>query len=157
MSRKAHTIQHGGGSADALTSSKKTCRTCQQAKPLDAYRGTRSKCLACEHASKRAWYAAQAIKPHQTPEGKAYFRDWYAANAESVKARAVEWAKANPDKRREVCRENMARQRGKLNDAYVRRMLAQSIGLQSASIPQPLVEAQRELLKIKRYIREHSI
>ena len=51
----------------------------------------------------------------------------------------------------------MRRQRNKLNDAYVRRMLAQSVGLKAADIPQPLVEAQRELLKIKRYIREHSV
>ena len=29
--------------------------------------------------------------------------------------------------------------------------------VKAADIPQPLVEAQRELLKIKRYIREHSI
>lgn len=135
----------------------KTCRTCNQPKPADAYRGTRSMCLACEHARKREWYAAQAIKPHQRKDMQAYYRQWYAANAESVKARAVEWTKANPGKRRAVCRENMARQRGNLNDAYVRRMLAQSIGLKSADIPKPLVEAQRELLKIKRHIREHSV
>ena len=135
----------------------KACRTCDQPKPADAYRGTRSMCLACEHARKREWYAAQAIKPHQREDMKAYYIQWYAANAETVKDRAVKWAKANPDKRRDVCRQNMARQRGKLNDAYVRRMLAQSIGLKAADIPQPLVEAQRELLKIKRYIREHSI
>lgn len=135
----------------------KTCRTCNQTKPADAYRGTRSMCLACEHTRRREWYAAQAIKPHQREDMKAYYRQWYAANAESVKARAAEWAKTNPNKRRDVCRENMARQRGKLNDAYVRRMLAQSIGLKAADIPQSLVEAQRELLKIKRYIREHSV
>lgn len=88
---------------------------------------------------------------------KAYYRQWYAAHAESLKARAVEWTKAHPDKRRDVCRGNMARQRAKLSDAYVRRMLAQEMGLRSKDIPQPLVEAQRELLKIKRYIREHSI
>lgn len=135
----------------------KTCRTCNQSKPLDSYRGTRSMCLACEAARRRAWYADQPVKPHQTAEGKQYFQNWYAANAEHVKASAVQWAKDNPDKRGDICRENMARQRQKLNDAYVRRMLAQSIGLKSAEIPQPLVEVQRELLKIKRYIREHSI
>jgi hypothetical protein len=135
----------------------KTCRICNESKPLDAYRGTRSMCRECEHARKRQWYASQAIKPHLHEDVKAYYRQWYAANAESVKARAVEWAKSNPDKRSDTCRENMARQRGKLSDAYVRRMLAQSIGLKAADIPQPLVKAQRELLKIKRYIREHSI
>ena len=102
-------------------------------------------------------YAAQAAKPYQRPEMKAYYRQWYAAHAESVKARAVEWTKANPDKRRDVCRENTARQRAKLSDAYVRRMLAQEMRLRCKDIPQSLVEAQRELLKIKRYIREHSI
>jgi len=135
----------------------KTCRTCNQTKPAEAYRGTRSMCLSCEHARRREWYAAQTVKPHQREEMKSYYRQWYTANAEAVKARAVDWAKANPDKRRDVCRENMTRQRNKLNDAYVRRMLAASIGLHAAHIPQPLVEAQRELLKIKRYIREHSI
>ena len=113
-------------------------------------------CLACEHARKRQWYAAQTVKPHQREDQKAYYRNWYAAHANTVKARAAEWAKANPDTRRDVCRENMARQRGKLNDAYVRRMLAASMGLKSADIPQTLVDAQRELLKIKRYISENS-
>lgn len=87
----------------------------------------------------------------------AYYRQWYAAHAESLKARAVEWTKANPDKRRDVCRKNTARQRAKLSDAYVRRMLAQSMGLTASDIPQQLVEVQRELLKIKRYLRENSI
>lgn len=134
-----------------------TCRTCHQAKPPDAYRGTRSMCRACENARKRTWYAAQSVKPHQTPECKQYFQDWYAANAEQIKDRAVQWAKDNPEKRRKTCRENMARQRQKLNNAYLRRMLAQSVGLKAADMPRPLVEVQRELLKIKRYIREHSI
>ena len=135
----------------------KTGRICNQTKPADAYRGTRSACRECESARRREWYAAQAVKPYQRPEMKAYYRQWYAAHAESVKARAAQWTKANPDKRRDVCRENTARQRAKLSDAYVRRMLAQSIGLKAADIPQSLVEAKRELLKIKRYIREHSI
>lgn len=135
----------------------KACRACNELKPADAYRGTRSACRECERARRREWYAAQAVKPYQRPEMKAYYRQWYAAHAESVKARAVEWTKANPDRRRDVCRKNMARQRAKLSDAYVRRMLAQEMGLRSKDIPQPLVEAQRELLKIKRYTREHSI
>ncbi len=90
----------------------KTCRTCNQTKPADAYRGTRSACRECEKAQRREWYAAQAVKPYQRPEMKAYYRQWYAAHAESVKARAVEWTKANPDKRRDVCRENTGRARG---------------------------------------------
>ena len=131
----------------------KTCRTCNELKPLDAYRGARSACRECEKARRREWYAAQAVKPYQRPEMKAYYRHWYSAHAEAVKARAVEWTKAHPDKRRDVCRENMARQRAKLNDSYVRRMLAQEMGLRSKDIPQPLVAAQRELLNIKRHLK----
>lgn len=132
----------------------KTCRTCKIAKPGNAYRGTRSECKACESARRRAWYAVQPVKPHQTKEGAAYFRAWYEANAKFVKARAVEWAAENPDRRRDVCRANMARQRDKLSAAYVRRMLAASVGLKAADIPQSLVECQRELLKLKRAINE---
>lgn len=42
----------------------KTCRTCNQTKPADAYRGTRSTCRECESARRREWYAAQAVKPY---------------------------------------------------------------------------------------------
>ena len=45
----------------------KTCRTCNQTKPADAYRGTRSACRECEKARRREWYAAQAVKPYQRP------------------------------------------------------------------------------------------
>jgi hypothetical protein len=133
------------------------CVKCQQDKPSEAYRGTRKMCRACEAARKRDWYMAQTIKPHQREDMRAYYRQWYSANADTIKARATEWQKENPEKRRNVCRENMARQRQKLNDAYVRRMLAASVGLKAADIPGPLVEVQRELLKLKRYLREHSI
>lgn len=40
----------------------KTCRTCNQTKPADAYRGTRSACRECKKARRREWYAAQAVK-----------------------------------------------------------------------------------------------
>lgn len=135
----------------------KSCCKCNESKPPEAYRGTRKMCLACEHARKREWYASQVVKPHQREDVQAYYRQWYAANADTIKARAAKWQKANPEKRRDVCRENMARQRQKLNDAYVRRMLAASVGLKAADIPKPLVEVQRELLKLKRYLREHSV
>lgn len=132
----------------------KACRDCGENKPLDAYRGTRSMCLACEHARRREWYAAQAVKPHERDDKKAYYRQWYEKNAESVKARAVAWTKANPEKRAAVCAENMRRDRGRLGDRYVRRMLAEPIGVKSADIPQSLVNTQRELLKIKRFLNE---
>lgn len=37
----------------------KTCRTCNQTKPADAYRGTRSACRECESARRLAAQPAQ--------------------------------------------------------------------------------------------------
>lgn len=144
----------------------KTCIKCKQDKPIEAYRAKRGECRECERERQRAWYAKQEIKPYQRPEMKQYFQRWYAnegksvkerwrdGNSEVVKTRAKEWAKANPIKRTSINRENMIRQRKKLSNAYVRRMLAESLGLKSGDIPQQLVDVQRELLKLKRELRK---
>jgi hypothetical protein len=133
----------------------KTCRTCNEAKPADAYRGTRSMCLACENARRMERYRAN--RETEIASMKLRNRTMYERRRDELIAKATEWNKANPNKRNAICKDNMRRQREKLTNGYVRRMLAQSMGLLAADIPQPLVEAQRELLKIKRYIREHSI
>lgn len=111
-------------------------------------------CRACESLQRQTLNAARGFKPHQTAKVQAYQRAYYKRNAELIKARAVEWAKANPDKRREICRVNMDRQRKKLTNGYLRRMLAQGVGLKSQDIPQSLADAQKELLKLKRLINE---
>jgi hypothetical protein len=131
----------------------KICITCKQEKPEDAFREKRGDCRECERAKHRAWYAKQETKPYEREELKVYWKKWYKANSGDVKRRAVEWAKKNPGKRHVICLENMRRQREKLCDAYVRRMLAASVGLKSRDMPQQLVEVQRELLKLKRELR----
>lgn len=83
-----------------------------------------------------------------------YNKAYYATHRDKYKARATKWAKENPEKRTAICTENMRRQRVKLADAYVRRMLAASMGLVAAQVPQPMVDAQRELLRLKRAINE---
>lgn len=57
---------------------------------------------------------------------------------------------------RETCRAEAIDDEGPCGVRYVRRMLAQEMGLRCKDIPQPLVEVQRELLKIKRCIREQN-
>ena len=137
----------------------KTCTTCGQSKAAEEFRPTpagnrRAKCKECERAERRARYAAMEEKPHQRPDMKAYYRDWYAKNRERLIAKAASYNQAHPEMRREVCRENMRRDRDRLGDRYVRRMLAQEMGLRSKDIPQALVEAQRQLLNIKRHLKE---
>ena len=137
---------------------KQTCSSCGHTKAADEFRPTpagnrRAKCKDCERAKHRARYAAMKEKPHQRPEMKAYYRAWYAKNRDRLIAKATAYTQAHPEMRRDVCRENMRRDRARLGDRYVRRMLAQEIGLRSKDIPQPLVEAQRELMNIKRYLK----
>ena len=133
----------------------KTCIQCQQPNPLEDFRGSRSKCKACDNARRMERY--QANRENEIASMKQRNRAMYERRRDELIAKATAWNKANPDKRNAICKENMRRQREKLTDSYVRRMLAQSIGLRSAHIPQPLVEAHRELLKLKRYIRENSV
>lgn len=140
------------------TMDKRTCSSCGHTKAAEEFRPTpagnrRAKCKVCERAEHRARYAAMEEKPHQRPDMKAYYLAWYAKNRARLIARAAAYNQAHPNMRRDVCRENMRRDRARLGDRYVRRMLAQEMGLRSKDIPQPLVDAQRELLNIKRYLK----
>lgn len=130
----------------------KTCRTCGGHKPADAYRGSRKDCRECERAKHREWYLAN--RESQIVKMREQSKAAYQRNPERWKRNAVQWAKENPEKRNAICKENMRRQRAKLADAYVRRMLAASMGLVAAQVPQPLVDVQRELLRLKRTINE---
>lgn len=135
-----------------------TCSACGQTKSAEEYRPTpagnrRAKCKDCERAERRERYAEMKEKPYKRPDMKAYYRAWYAKNRDRLIAKAAAYNQAHTEMRRDLCRENMRRDRARLGDRYVRRMLAQAMGLRSRDIPQPLVEAQRELLNIKRYLK----
>ncbi len=143
---------------ETRTMDERTCCSCGHTKAAEEFRPTpagnrRAKCKGCERAEHRARYAAMEEKPHQRPDMKAYYRAWYAKNRARLIAKAAAYNQAHPEMRRDVCRENMRRDRARLGERYVRRMLAQETGLRSKDIPQPLVEAQRELLNIKRYLK----
>lgn len=133
-----------------------TCQVCQQEQPQDYFRSGRSTCRSCERERRRSWYAALDVKPHKRPEVKAYFSEWYAANSASVKDSAKTLAKANPNKRTEIVKNNLRTQRSRLSDAYVRRTISESTGVKAEQIPKPLVDAQRELLKIKRELKNNG-
>jgi len=126
----------------------KECRTCKEQKPEDAFRPKRCDCRDCEREKHRAWY--EANRESELPKIRERSARLYQQTPDVWKRNATAWSKANPQKRGEICKENMRRQRVKLADAYVRRMLAASIGVKAAQVPQQLVEVQRELLKLKR-------
>ena len=113
-------------------------------------------------------------KAEKVANGKAY----YAANKERIDARNAAYRDAHLDEERQRQlawrTENRARsnaikakykaanpdkvaaqakkERDKLTDGYVRKKIAQVYAIPAAQIPEPLVGAHRELLKLKREI-----
>ncbi len=74
------------------------------------------------------------------------------ANKPEVKARSRE-LEAKPERRAKAktLREHY---RDTLHDCFVRRCLAQHLKIKGSEIPQPLVDAHRELMRLKRAINE---
>ena len=69
---------------------------------------------------------------------------------ETVRAIKAEWKKRHPDKVAEIEK----RQRDNLSDGYVRKKICQVYAVEPKDIPQALVDAHRELLKLKRELRK---
>lgn len=130
----------------------KVCTKCSETKKLEEYRPKRGECKKCQDDKRMVRYWAN--RDAELAAMKARNPAMYQRRAEVIKERSAAWAKANPDKRRDICKENQRRQRVDLSNAYVRRMLAQSIGLPATQIPEFLVTVQRELIKLKRAINE---
>ena len=69
-----------------------------------------------------------------------------------VKAKQREQA-AKPE-RRAKAKQLREHYRDTLHDCFVRRILAQHIGIKGSELPQTLVDAHRELMRLKRAINE---
>lgn len=108
-------------------------------------------------ANGRAYYAANKLRINAR---NAAYR---AAHLDEERARQLEWRKknrvrsneikrkykaANPDK----CAAQAKKERDMLTDGYVRKKIAQVYKIPSAQIPETLVGAHRELLRLKREI-----
>ena len=119
--------------------------------------------------------------PYKDPQAKAENdRAYYIANKERIRARCAEyrkahlveerkanaaWQKANPERSREIkanwkkahpdkVKAIEQRQRENLSDNYIRRKMAQHTTMRCRDIPQTLVDAHRELLRLKRELRK---
>lgn len=71
---------------------------------------------------------------------------------EENRAHVKAWVEANPGKRRAM----LQSQRDRLIDSYVRRRLIQGTALSATDIPQGLIDAKREQLRILRELRKED-
>lgn len=104
-------------------------------------------------------------------------RAWELANPEAAAERKRAYAKRHPDRIKEsqrkyytkpetrekqrgdparlaYCRKRGAKNTETLSDEYVRRVMAQHMSIKGSELPQALVDAHRELMKLKRLLNE---
>ena len=132
----------------------KTCIHCGLTKPLDAFRkaarmrdGRENGCKDCHNARRRVRYAAS---PYLVLSSN---RAWVSAHREQICAYRQQYSARHVDKKRAARRAEI----DGLSDSYVRQIIINgNPNLTHKDIPQPLVEAHREMLKIKRFLRENS-
>lgn len=119
----------------------------------------------------REWYLKN--REHQIAKARA----WALANPERDAEKKRAYVQRHPERRaasqrqwsskpevQERIRASPTRraynqQRGQasrqhLSDEYVRRVMAQHLSITGSQIPQPLVDAHREVMKIKRFLNE---
>lgn len=108
-------------------------------------------------ANGKAYYAANreridarnaAYRAAHLDEGRQRQLAWRSENRARSNAIKAKYKAANPDK----VAAQAKRERDKLTDGYVRKKIAQVYAIPVAQIPEPLVSAHRELLKLKREI-----
>lgn len=122
--------------------------------------------------------------PYKDPQAKiANDRDYYIANKERIRARQsayrlnhldderkrhAEFCKNNHDKVRaykgkykksnpDKVKAQAKKERDNLSDYYVRKKIAQVYSIPTSQIPQTLVDTHRELLKLKRELRNEKL
>ena len=132
----------------------KTCIHCGLIKPLDAFRkaermrdGRENGCKDCHNARRRARYAAN---PNVVLSANIA---WAKAHREHLRSYSQRYSARHVDKKRAARRAEI----DGLSDSYVRQIIVNgNQNLTHKDIPQSIVDAHREVLKIKRYIRENS-
>ncbi|HCB47372.1 MAG TPA: hypothetical protein DEP37_13195 [Algoriphagus sp.] len=131
----------------------KVCTFCKQKKPMvdfpsvgrskikkDGTDPKRSMCIPCELKRQRLW--KEKHKKRLKPEA----RD-----------RMNKYRKEKPEKFRDNRLKSRKKQRENLDDGYIKNLFVRKkSSLTWENIPQPLIDAKRELIKLKRAIKERS-
>lgn len=132
----------------------KTCMHCGKTKPMELFRkaqrmrdGRENGCKECHNERRRKRYAEN---PDRTLAAN---RQWAADNRDHVNSYRRSWSrKGDVHYRSAKRRQEIAN----LSDSYVRQILVGDSTLTHADIPQSLVDAHREVLRLKRAIRDEK-
>lgn len=132
----------------------KTCMHCKKAKPLESFRkaprmrdGRENGCKDCHNERRRAAYRANPM-PTLDRNGK-----WARKNGDKINSYRKSWSRKGYVHYRSAKRRQEI---ANLSDSYVRQILVGDSTLTHADIPQALVDAHREVLRLKRAIRDEK-
>jgi hypothetical protein len=124
------------------------CASCKGAKPAAEMRKDKGRyyvCKACHNERRRSLYRRDSSATLATNA------KWAKANKEWTNAYTRQWrVKDGANDRTKRRRVEIAN----LSDSYVRQMFCENSELKHSDIPQCMVEARRELIKLKRAINE---
>ncbi len=150
----------------ATNARKKLCTQCKESKPLLAFFRDKSRkdgyahrCKECSKTNYAAWYQdnKERVSKRQA--------DWHLANRERSLARSAAWRnshrehiqardaayyKAHQQQKRESSRARSKQGAEQLSDTYVRQVLTDGTSLRYRDVPQSLVDAKREHLRVIR-------
>jgi hypothetical protein len=140
--------------SEPISSLKKKCSKCNQIKKvIHFYKNSKNKdgynycCKHCHNEVTERWRERNHEKVLE--QG----RNFYKSHPESSIQSTNNWRKNNIDRFNQYERVRHKKLRGELNTTYVKRMICQRTSLKLADIPDSMVEAYRETVKIKRLIK----
>ena len=147
----------------------KTCTKCGVEKPLDDYllyaggRKRKARCKTCRNADLRAWKEAKRPKIVCQRCGATFTKRCAGVlfcetcrpihRKEYASANTKKWRERNPDHYRRLARELATKRRAELSPFYVKSLLS-ARGFEENEITPELIGANRNVIKIKRAIKE---
>ena len=112
-----------------------------------------------EYKERKKLYRKEYYKRNIAGEKDSHLR-WRQKNKEKVKLLRVSWQKNNRERikkyRKYWGRAYKKRCVDDLHDSYIKDLLVRGADLSYREIPKELIEAKREQIKIKRYLRENK-
>jgi len=152
----------------------KRCPKCERVLPKTEFHrdktnrdGLHCACKGCRKEIDSAWYKANlekvksscsAWRRANSEKMKSTRSAWDKANPEKIKSYRRRWDKANPEKVKELETQRRAQQQKDLTPGAVKNQIVNSmryngIYISRSSIPEDLIQAKREQLKLARAIR----
>lgn len=123
------------------------CRQCHKKIKQDYYKRNKEYVLAkCQEYRNKNPEKVQEIK-------NASKRKMFALDAEKYRQRRTKYDKDNPEKKRKRQRKFQRLATENLYDSYVKQQIVKGTDLKHSDIPQPVVDAARDMIKLKRFIK----